>query len=63
VSGPIVDAQGFVVNPTVTRDFMTKFWISASIAFRKIENGHKPKKGLKLDVPTRWNSTFFMLEG
>uniref|UniRef100_A0ACD5Y9F3 Uncharacterized protein n=2 Tax=Avena sativa TaxID=4498 RepID=A0ACD5Y9F3_AVESA len=25
-------------------------------------SGHKPKKGLKLDVPTRWNSTYTMLE-
>lgn len=37
VSDPIVDAR-FVVDPAVTRDFMTKFWISANIAFRKIEN-------------------------
>jgi hypothetical protein len=25
-------------------------------------SGHKPKKGLHLDVPTRWNSTYTMLE-
>jgi hypothetical protein len=25
-------------------------------------SGNKPKKGLKLDVPTRWNSSFTMLE-
>lgn len=36
---PIGDASGFVVDPAVTRDFMNKFWISANLAFRKIENG------------------------
>jgi hypothetical protein len=39
VSDPIVDARGFVVDPIVTRNFMTKFWSNASIAFKKIENG------------------------
>jgi hypothetical protein len=39
VSDPIVDARGFVVDPIVTRNFMTKFWSSASIAFKKIQNG------------------------
>ncbi|XP_047093157.1 zinc finger BED domain-containing protein RICESLEEPER 2-like isoform X1 [Lolium rigidum] len=38
VSDP-ADGRGFVVDPAVTRDFMIKFWISANIAFRKIENG------------------------
>ena len=39
VSDPVGDARGFVVDPALTRDFMNKFWISANIAFRKIENG------------------------
>jgi hypothetical protein len=34
-----VDLRNFVLDPKVVRDFMTKFWITANVAFKKIENG------------------------
>ena len=34
-----LDLRNFVLDPRLVRDFMTKFWITANIAFRKIENG------------------------
>jgi hypothetical protein len=34
-----VDVGNFVLDPKLVRDFMTKFWITANVAFRKIENG------------------------
>jgi hypothetical protein len=32
------DTSNFIVDPKITRDFMTKFWISANVAFKKIED-------------------------
>jgi hypothetical protein len=37
VSG--VDVRSFVLDPKIVRDFMTKFWITSNISFKKIENG------------------------
>lgn len=37
-SGSTTDVSNFVVDPKVTRDFMTKFWINANVAFKKIED-------------------------
>ena len=33
-----LDVRNFVLDPKLVRDFMTKFWITGNIAFRKIEN-------------------------
>ncbi|KAJ1266519.1 hypothetical protein BS78_08G157500 [Paspalum vaginatum] len=34
-----VDVRSFVVDPKLVRDLATKFWITANIPFKKIENG------------------------
>jgi hypothetical protein len=37
VSG--LDVRSFVLDLKIVRDFVTKFWITTNISFRKIENG------------------------
>lgn len=34
-----LDVRSSVLDPKLVRDFMTKFWITANISFKKIENG------------------------
>ena len=46
-----LDVRNFVLDPKLVRDFMTKFWITGNIAFRKIENVFF-KRMMRLDHPS-----------
>jgi hypothetical protein len=54
VSG--VDVRSFVLDPKIVRDFMTKFWITSNISFKKIASGFSNIDSCVSFTSDMWNS-------